>query len=368
MTHRFFAIALSLCIATLLCSCTGATDATFDQAASASYEGILDDPFTLVAGRFEGEAYEDNAASRPVVQLLPEPSALYDLDGDGFNEAIVALVANFGGSGAYVYLAIVDAEGGVAKSAAVTSLGDRVQLKSITVKNGVIAADFTGHGPNDPMCCPSLEHHREWVYEPGNLVNTAGSGTRFRGQVVLGHEVRTFTECDSERQGWLFDQTAGDLGNVYETLAAEQYQPLFFEVIGYWQPAPDTGFAADFDETISVTEVRRAEREGFGCREKLANVVFQARGNEPSWQLDVQDSKLVFTAMGSAPISFDAPEMEELTDDISIMATGPESSIKVVLTDTRCTDSMSGSIFALTASVQLDDSNYIGCALEGMAR
>jgi hypothetical protein len=35
-------------------------------------------------------------------------------------------------------------------------LGDRTRVKGLAIDNGCTTLDKVVHGPNDPMCCPSL--------------------------------------------------------------------------------------------------------------------------------------------------------------------------------------------------------------------
>lgn len=357
------------CVVILLSTgCSSTTNATFDQAANADYDDILDEPFTLTNGRYEGEPFVADASSKPIVQIDPEHSATGDLDDDEWNEIAVALVANFGGSGAYVYLAVVDTTEQGTRSVATTGLGDRVQIRSLAIENGVVVVETTEHGPDDAMCCPTVQRLWEWNPGTGSMTDlaTTNNFSRFRGQVVLGHEVRSFTECDSGREGWLIDETGRDLGEVYRSLANQPYQPLYFEILGKWADTPEAGFAADFSEAIRVSEVRRAEREGFGCREDLSAWNFSARGNEPSWRVDVREQGLEFVSMGSDPITFSTGRTEKTSDGFKITANSSDSVIDLAIVEERCSDSMSGSVFPLTATVKLEEMTLRGCAAEGM--
>jgi len=357
------------CVVILLSTgCSSKINATFDQAANAAYDDILDEPFTLTNGRYEGEPFVEDASSKPIVQIDTEHSATGDLDDDELNEIVVALVTNFGGSGTYVYLAVVDTTEKGTRSVATTGLGDRVQIRSLAVENGLVVIETTEHGPDDAMCCPTVQRLREWNPATGSMTDlaTTNNVSRFRGQVVLGHEVRSFTECDSGREGWLIDETGRDLGEVYRSLANEPYQPLYFEILGKWADTPDAGFAADFSEAIRVSEIRRAEREGFGCREDLSAWNFSARGNEPSWRVDVREPRLEFVSMGSDPITFSTSRTEKTSDGIRITANSSDSVIDLAIVEERCSDSMSGSVFPLTVTVKFDEITLKGCAAEGM--
>ena len=87
---------------------SGATPALTEAALqNASYDGILESPVILSDGRFEGEPFTPGSATRPVVTLVPGVMAVGDLGGDAGEEAVVALAHNAGGSGVFMYLAVM---------------------------------------------------------------------------------------------------------------------------------------------------------------------------------------------------------------------------------------------------------------------
>ncbi len=341
--------------------------------ANATISGVLDEPITLSDGQFVSEAYVDGAASRAGVVLIEDSVAYGDLDGQPGEEAVAQLVLNTGGSGAYTYLTVLgDGEDGM-RSIATVRLGDRIDIRSLYVIDGRLLVETTEHGPDDAMCCPSVERRREYTLGDGGLDLAANAPAaeapgpqRFRGHVAIGHERREFTECGTERQGWLFDLTKGDLRGAYEELTALPYEPLFVEVVGVWRPAPNRGFAGDYGVALTVVELRRAEREGFGCDEKLEGIRFRALGNEPSWALEVRDGSLTFSTLAGGQVVFDAPAMSTAGRTTNITASIADEPITVRLDEQRCTDSMSGSRFPYTASVIHGGETYSGCALEGL--
>ncbi len=107
--------------------------------------------------------------------LLPEPVSYGDLDGDGQTDTAVLLAANTGGSGTFIYLAAVALRDGRPVNPATTLLGDRVQVKSLSIDNGQIAVTLLTQGPDDPQCCPSQEVTRTFRLSGDQLIEE-GSG------------------------------------------------------------------------------------------------------------------------------------------------------------------------------------------------
>jgi len=152
----------------LASACTGA-DVSVDPAQS-TYSGIFDEPVKLVAGRYEGAPFVAGGASRPVVMLLETPRASGDLTGDGEPESAVVLAANSGGSGTFVYLAVLGRSGAEPANLATVFLGDRVRVSELQIESGALSAQILAHAPGDPSCCPSEQIVRRWRLAGGELV------------------------------------------------------------------------------------------------------------------------------------------------------------------------------------------------------
>lgn len=74
----------------------------------------------------------------------------------GVEDAAVILASNTGGSGVFIDLAAVLDEEGEPRHVASAFLGDRPQINSVTIAEGVITVDLVTQGPEDPFCCPTL--------------------------------------------------------------------------------------------------------------------------------------------------------------------------------------------------------------------
>jgi heat shock protein HslJ len=145
-----------------------------DELAAATYHGIESAPVTLSGGHWEGEPAEAGSASVPRVDLNREFRITGDLDGNGNKETVALLHYNFGGSGVFSYLAVVGRdENGAVKNFATMLLGDRVQLRSARVNDGVLEVKTVEGGPGDGACCPGQKRQRMMALEDGKLVETS---------------------------------------------------------------------------------------------------------------------------------------------------------------------------------------------------
>jgi uncharacterized membrane protein len=350
-----------------------AAPASLTEAAlrNASYQGILEGPVVLSGGRFEGEPFAPGSATRPVVTLVPGVMATGDVDGDASDDAVVALARDAGGSGVFMYLAIVREGCGNPDNFATIGLGDRARISALAIDDGVLVADLVMHGPDDAMCCPTQAVRRQWRFaagEPVPLGTVDGQqAARYRGHLVWGHESRSFSECDGGREGWVINESGDELVAVYEELATTPYQPVFVEVRGEWLEAPAEGFGAGFGAALRITELLRAENEGFGCGLDLGAVQYLARGNEPFWSLRIRDDGMSMRLPGDPEdIVFPAPEIEAQPGLVTYESENAHSGIRVMLERRRCVDTMSGARYAWTARVDIGSMRLSGCAAEGI--
>lgn len=143
---------------------------SFAALGNATYQAILDGPITLTNGLFEGAPVVEGSATRPTVTLLPEPVAYGDLNGTGQTDSAVLLRADTGGSGGFIYLAAVAMQSVRPVNLATILLGDRVQVKSLSIDDGLIRVTLLTQGPDDPQCCPSQEETRIFRLRGDQLV------------------------------------------------------------------------------------------------------------------------------------------------------------------------------------------------------
>lgn len=140
-----------------------------DDVRSATVAGVFDEPVTLRDGRWEGDPYIAGGASRPTAGVIDDLLLTGDLDGDGTEETIAFVWGSTGGSGTRNYIGVFTASEAGACRGSVVLIGDRVKLREARIVDGHIEVDVVQHGPNDAMCCPSVEATRVWVYDGRQL-------------------------------------------------------------------------------------------------------------------------------------------------------------------------------------------------------
>ena len=136
---------------------------------NATIEGIYDDPVLLEDGAYEGEPFVEGGASRPRVKLL-DFYHTGDMDGSGVDETVAFLSENSGGSGTFLYVAVMGRQDGEIENLSTAPVGDRVQVRDARVENGTVVLDVLQAGPDDAGCCPGELATRAWRLDGGELV------------------------------------------------------------------------------------------------------------------------------------------------------------------------------------------------------
>lgn len=111
--------------------------------------------------RLKNGLYQEPAAPGSVAEIVVRATPLHDfgdLDGDGTPDAVILLESDPGGSGVFFDLAPVLNRGGQPLPLAPVPMGDRVQVRSVDIADdGRVRVGLRKHGPNDPLCCPTLD-------------------------------------------------------------------------------------------------------------------------------------------------------------------------------------------------------------------
>lgn len=145
----------------------GMAELTEEQLKNGKYELPNLGAFQLKDGSYE-QKYGEGATQ--VNRAGFEIAALGDLNNDGAKDAAVVLWWQGGGSGTFFNLVAVINRNGTPQQVAAEPLGDRVKVKSLSIKDGNIMVDMVTQGPNDPMCCPSQEVRRSFKLQGEKLI------------------------------------------------------------------------------------------------------------------------------------------------------------------------------------------------------
>jgi hypothetical protein len=104
------------------------------------------------------------------VSIYKNKIALGDLNNDNEKDAAVILDVTEGGSGDFRELAIMLNENNEPAYFTSISLGDRTIINSIDIQLGIITLNMVVQGPNDGMCCPTLNKIFKYKLSENKLV------------------------------------------------------------------------------------------------------------------------------------------------------------------------------------------------------
>ncbi len=141
----------------------------------------------LVDGEYR-HAYGEGASMVDLVTL--QTAAFGELNRDGLDDAAIILWHSGGGSGAFAHLVVVVNENGTPRQVGAEFLGDRWQIDSLAIEGNQVVLTALTHGPDDPMCCPSLSATLTFAVKDGALVKA--------GEVVATPEAPAAVESLEE--------------------------------------------------------------------------------------------------------------------------------------------------------------------------
>jgi heat shock protein HslJ len=151
---------------------------TSDELHGVTLAGIAPEPITLAGGAWEAPAAQPGAASRLRVTLWPDPIAAGELEGAPDATAVL-LTASGGGSGTFVYVAVLERRGDRLVNTGTALAGDRTAVRSLTIADRRVVVDVVDAGPGDAVCCPSQLVRQSYTLAAGalTLVSLARTGT-----------------------------------------------------------------------------------------------------------------------------------------------------------------------------------------------
>ena len=166
---------------------------TLDELKNTLVTGIDTTPIKLINGVFEGQPYVPGGASRQRIELLDSRPVIGDLNGDGNLETVVFLSEDDGGTGSYLYMAVMGRVKDKIVTIATVRLGDRLGVRSMLIDRGQISLDLLQYGAKDAACCPSELVTRTWSLQGTNLVER-----------VVKKRPGTLTLATLSGSGWIF--------------------------------------------------------------------------------------------------------------------------------------------------------------------
>lgn len=189
---------------------------------------------------------------------------------------------------------------------------------------------------------------------------------RLQGELTRSNGALLLRPCTGARPlSVMADDSLGLPYAMARLQPGQAARPLFADLSGRLQDG-----ASGEPARLIVSQVYRLQAEGQGCGDaNFKRLIVRASGNEPSWSVSVSPRGMVLERPGTAPLAL--PYLEERLPDGSLNFSSEANGrrVELWLTPGRCTDSMSGALSHLQASLHLDRQPPLaGCAALGGAR
>ena len=114
--------------------------------------------------------------------------------------------------------------------------------------------------------------------------------------------------------------------------------------------------------TAELTRLEFASMEPRDCFLSWRGFEVRAQGNEPGWVVEINGNALKLQRQGGTSFDWNVQSQHSATGS-RYWASSDAGSIELTLTSEPCTDTMSGSYYAMTAVLELSTETLKGCAL-----
>ena len=251
---------------------------TLDKLKNIQYQGIYEEIIQLEDGFYEGEPFIEGGASRPTVRFA-DVYAFGDINADGVEDAVILLVENSGGSGAFRYLAVIVNEGGTPHNIATIFVGDRSKEEKLSINPGQISLNMVQVGPNDPFCCASQKVLKTYTLEDNNLVELST-------ELLLSLEAQStaLTIIDGEP---IIYQCDGEAQITARYFSLSDKSLHFVKVL-----MPD-GNEHTLPNALSASGARYTDELQLIWWEKGGEAFAQARADNGDWETVYQDCQVL---------------------------------------------------------------------------
>lgn len=113
---------------------------------------------------------KDGVSKKGTETIAVDKIALGDLNKDGIMDAAAIYYVNGGGSGYFERITAFVNKGGRLMAVDNKVLGDRVGIRGLRIKNGVIIADVISHAPTDGAAFPTVNKTARYRLKGGKLI------------------------------------------------------------------------------------------------------------------------------------------------------------------------------------------------------
>lgn len=197
--------------------------------------------------------------------------------------------------------------------------------------------------------------------QPAPESATPGS-IRLQGNLFMENGQVQFQPC-STSQRLVLGFNSSEAQDTFDSFVRLQGEPAFADILGSMDNSNPEQLR------FNASSWYRLQIEGPGCDDPdFSSLSLRAQGNEPFWTLLLAPDGLILIQPDAHPVAL--PFEEELLDDgtIHISSSIPMEDFQLLSSPVQCTDSMSGTLNHMTATLDWNGHTFKGCAHYGANR
>ncbi len=187
-----------LAVALALQSCAATTSPTLEELRNATIHSLPGGPISLRGGVYEGPSSPPGSVFRRRVTLWTRPLAFGDLAAVRGEKAVALLSISEGGSGSFVYVGVFQKRSGRVADVSMALVGDRVEVRALTIVDRTVVLDVVEAGDGDALCCPGQLARKSYAFRDGALTLVSSSVTGRLSLAALGGGEWTLVIIDQQ--------------------------------------------------------------------------------------------------------------------------------------------------------------------------
>lgn len=182
--------------------------------------------------------------------------------------------------------------------------------------------------------------------------------TRLQGALTYTNAQWLFQPCSSSDNYVLKPSQA--LSEELDMLRPEAPEGLFVDFSGHFDASK---------QSFTPTQRYRLQIEGHGCDDAdFTRLLIRASGNEPFWSALQTPKGLILNLPGEPAVALPYIEEQLPGGQFNISSEANSQNLRLWISPQQCIDSMSGTVYHLTAKLQLNEQTLNGCATFGALR
>lgn len=181
-----------------------------------------------------------------------------------------------------------------------------------------------------------------------------------RGIAKVAGADAVFRACGETRELKIVDEGDATLAELF----AEGTTSAYVEVYG--ERAPDEASKAGAEVFVLEQLLYAGAPPADGnCVPPPADAIVTARGNEPTWSVDITETKASWKQQGAADIVLDTLQSQDAEGTVSYRAKAAGHELELLIDAQSCRDLVTDEYFAFAARAVLDGKEFRGCARVG---